>query len=141
VVELLGNQTVRGSSSRGGAKALLAMIKGIKAGNNAAITPDGPRGPKYRLQQGAITISQKSSTPLVPLHFESTNQWIFSKSWDKHKMPKPFSTIVASVGAPFQVPEKMDKEQTEIAVKEFETQMMNNVKSVENVINQLRKSI
>ncbi len=140
VVELLGNQTVRGSSSRGGVRALLSMIKGIKTGQNGAITPDGPRGPKYKLQHGAITVSQKSSTPLVPLHVESTKQWVFSKSWDKHKMPKPFSTVVAGLGAPVQIPEILDKSQFEAAAKEFENHMMLNVEAVEKTVNLLRKS-
>ncbi len=141
VVELLGNQTIRGSSSRGGVRALLTMIRGIKSGQNGAITPDGPRGPKYHLQNGAISISQKASTPLVPLHIESTRQWVFSKSWDQHKIPKPFSVVVAGIGTPFHVQEKMNKDQFRMAAKEFEAQMMDNVKSVENAVNKLRKEI
>jgi hypothetical protein len=141
VIELLGNRTIYGSSSRGGAKVLLAMIKGIKAGQNGAITPDGPRGPKYSLQSGVISVSQKTNTPLVPIHMESTRQWIFSKSWDKHKFPKPFSTIVISIGPPFLVPEKLGKEEFEAIQIEFESLMTTNVKLTEDVVNQLRKTL
>jgi len=137
VIELFGNQTIRGSSSRGGTKVLLSMISGIKSGKVGAITPDGPRGPKYHLHSGALSISQKTKVPLVPFHVESTRQWIFSKSWDQHKFPKPFSTIVISIGKPFQVPEKLDKEQFAIITAEFKNRMMQNVKLAQDTVNNL----
>ncbi|MBU3916770.1 lysophospholipid acyltransferase family protein [bacterium] len=139
VLELMGNKTIRGSSSRGGAKVLFSMIKEIRSGRNGAITPDGPRGPRYKLQGGIISISQKSNAPLVPFHVESTNLWVFEKSWDKHKFPKPFSTIVVSIGKPFWVPSKIQKEKLEEIRKEFENAMMENVKQAEDAIIKLRK--
>ncbi len=138
LIELFGNKSVSGSSSRGGAKVLFAMIKGIKSGMRGAITPDGPRGPKHKLQSGVISISQKSKVPLVPFHFEATRQWIFEKSWDKHKLPKPFSTIVIGIGEPFQIPEKLTKEQFETFKKEFEIRMNENIETVMNELKTLR---
>ena len=138
-IELFGNETIRGSSSKGGAKVLFSMMKGIKAGKIGAITPDGPRGPKYQLQNGIISITQKTKVPLIPLHIEATRQWIFKKSWDQHKLPKPFSTIVIGVGKPFMVPEKLDKIQFDIVRVEFEKEMLVNVLKVESEINEIRK--
>ncbi len=138
VIELFGNQTVRGSSSRGGAKALLAMIKSIRSGANGAITPDGPRGPRCILQNGAISISQKSNVPLVPFHVESTRQWIFYKSWDKHKFPKPFSTVVISIGDPFYVNSKLDTKQFEETRSTFEQKMLSNAEFAEKTVLQYK---
>ena len=138
VIQLFGNKTISGSTTRGGARALLAMIKGIKSGSIGAITPDGPRGPRYELQKGAVYIAQKSNSPLVPMHVESTRQWIFKKSWDKHKFPKPFSTIVISIGNPYYVDPKTDNKDLESERVNFEKEMMSNVRIAEESVNRLR---
>lgn len=135
IIELFGNKTIRGSSSKGGAKVLISMIKGLREGQNGAITPDGPRGPRFKLQQGAISIGQMSGAALVPIHFEATNQWVFSKSWDKHKFPKPFSTIFITIGEPFKVPNKLSKDQIAEYAEVFEQKMMENVTKTEQLLN------
>ena len=127
VLELMGNRTVAGSSSRGAMKAVLTMIKLIKSGQKGAITPDGPRGPRYKLQDGIIYIAQKTGAAMVPLHIEASRQWIFEKSWDKHKLPKPFASVVISLGKPYQVPQKLSKEELKKVQKEFEAKMLENV--------------
>jgi lysophospholipid acyltransferase (LPLAT)-like uncharacterized protein len=127
VLELMGNRTVAGSSSRDGTKALLTMIKHIKSGQKGAITPDGPRGPRYKLQEGIIYIAQKTGAAMVPIHIEASRQWIFEKSWDKHKLPKPFSSVVISFGKPYHVPQKLSKEELKNVKKEFEIKMLENV--------------
>ncbi len=132
VLELMGNQIIAGSSSRDGTKALLTMIKLIKAGRNGAITPDGPRGPKYKLQDGIIYIAQKTGTPLIPIHIEATRQWIFEKSWDKHKLPKPFATVIINIGNPYHVSGNLDKEGLVKAKIDFETKMLDNVQQTIN---------
>lgn len=131
ILDLMGYQTLSGSSSRGGAKALFSMIKEIKSGKCGAITPDGPRGPKYKLQKGIVSIAQKTGVPLVPFHVEATRQRIFNKSWDKHKFPKPFSTIIIHIGKPYQVPEKLSKVEFNNTCLEFEKMMNENVKLTE----------
>ncbi len=127
VLELMGNRTVAGSSSRDGTKALLTMIKHIKTGQKGAITPDGPRGPRYKLQEGIIYIAQKTGAAMVPIHIEASRQWIFEKSWDKHKLPKPFASVVISVGKPYWVPQKLSKEELEKVKVEFEKKMLENI--------------
>jgi len=133
VLELMGNQTIAGSSSRNGIKAMLTMIKQIRSGQNGAITPDGPRGPRYKLQDGIIYIAQKTGVPLVPIHIEATRQWIFEKSWDKHKLPKPFSTVVIRIGSPYQVSENLKKAELEQVKIEFESTMNENVEKTINI--------
>ncbi len=127
VLELMGNQTIAGSSSRNGIKAMLTMIKQIRSGQNGAITPDGPRGPRYKLQDGIIYIAQKTGVPLIPIHVEATRQWVFEKSWDKHKLPKPFSTVVIRIGSPYRVSENLTKAELEQVKIEFESTMNENV--------------
>jgi len=133
VLDLMGYQTLSGSTSRGGAKVMFSMIKEIRSGKCGAITPDGPRGPIYELQKGIISIAQKTGVPLVPFHVEATKQKIFDKSWDKHKFPKPFSTIIIRVGKPYQVPEKLSKNQFNNVCHEFERMMNENVQLTDKV--------
>ncbi len=140
VLELMGNKTIRGSTSKGGAKALLSMRKEIKKGQNGAITPDGPRGPRYEMQSGAIWIAGKTGVPLVPFHIEATRQWIFEKSWDKLKLPKPFSTIVISVGKPYSIRPKLTREELDNARREFETVMLENVENTHTLVHETRKT-
>ncbi|MDH5561317.1 MAG: lysophospholipid acyltransferase family protein [Deltaproteobacteria bacterium] len=140
IMNLMGNSTVRGSSTRGGAKALLSLIKILRNGQLGIITPDGPRGPIFKLQSGSISLAQKSGVPLVPLHLEASRQWIFTKSWDKHKLPKPFSTIVIKVGEPYWVPSKLNEQEFEEVRIEFEKKMVENQNECQLLIDQIRNN-
>ena len=94
-----GVQPVRGSSSRRGAQALIELNSWAQRGYDLAITPDGPRGPRYVLAEGAITLAQITGLPLVPSshHFN----WKFSlNSWDKFKIPLPFARCDIFLGRP-----------------------------------------
>jgi len=137
VLELMGNQTIAGSSSRDGMKGLLTMIKQIRAGQNGAITPDGPRGPRYQLQEGIIYIGQKTGAPLIPIHIEADRQWIFVKSWEQHKLPKPFATVYIKIGSPYHIPAELTKEQFEAIRTDFEAIMMENVRQTINLKEQI----
>ena len=138
-IEALGNSTIRGSSSKGGAKALLQMIRWIKSGKIAAITPDGPRGPALKFQQGAIALASKSGAPLVPLHMESSQQWVFEKSWDLHRIPKPFSLKVISLGEPIYIPASLNDEKLEEWRLAVEKQMIENQGKALQKIQELAK--
>lgn len=91
-VEYLGIDSIRGSSSKGGAKALIAAIKEIKNGNDIAITPDGPRGPRHSVADGIVAISKKTNAKILIFNCKPKNYWQFN-SWDKFIVPKPFGTI------------------------------------------------
>lgn len=138
-IHALGNRTVRGSSTRGGMKAFMGLLKDIKKGQSAAVTPDGPTGPLYKLQNGIISMAQKTGVPLIPFHVEATDQWVFEKSWDKHRLIKPFSTVVMGYGKPFYVPSKMTENELENIRQEFEEQMMENVEKVQAEVQSLQK--
>jgi hypothetical protein len=102
-IELLGNIPVRGSSSKGGAKAAKAMTRWLRDGHSAAVTPDGPRGPRRVMQPGALWIGALSGAPLVPYHVAATREWVLSGTWDRHRFPKPFSKVYVGVGEPYVV--------------------------------------
>lgn len=101
-IALLGNIPVRGSSSKGGSKAVRSMVKWMRRGHGAAITPDGPRGPRRQLQSGVLWIAAMAEAPLVPYHVVATREWT-ARSWDRHRIPKPFSTVFVAVGESFMV--------------------------------------
>lgn len=120
VIRSYGNMAVRGSTSKGSIRVLLNTLKWLRRGYCAAITPDGPRGPKYKVQGGTISLAKNSGCPLVPLCIEADRQWVFAKSWDGHKLPKPFSKIAVRYGRPFYVPKNMDREEFEKIRRAFE---------------------
>jgi lysophospholipid acyltransferase (LPLAT)-like uncharacterized protein len=90
ILERFGVQPVRGSSSRRGAQALLELTSWADRGYNLAITPDGPRGPRYQVQPGAISLAQVTGLPIVPVSY-SLGAKIRLKSWDQFQIPLPFS--------------------------------------------------
>jgi lysophospholipid acyltransferase (LPLAT)-like uncharacterized protein len=101
-----GVQPVRGSSSRRGARALMELTTWAQRGYDLAITPDGPRGPKYVLAEGAITLAQITGLPLVAASYHMS--WKFSlNSWDKFQIPLPFSRCDVAIGKVFQVPREL----------------------------------
>lgn len=98
--EKLGYSPVRGSSTRGGQIAMLALIKNIRTGLNAAITVDGPKGPAKKVKYGVIEVAKKANVPVLPLSAFYHNCYTFKKSWDQFKFPKPFSKITIVIGEP-----------------------------------------
>jgi lysophospholipid acyltransferase (LPLAT)-like uncharacterized protein len=101
--ESFGNKTVRGSSTRGGMKALIEMIRWVKKGYPGAITIDGPKGPRKEIKEGIFKLSQLTQTPIIPLSLEPESFWSLKKSWDQFRIPKPFTKIKILVGTPIQV--------------------------------------
>ncbi|MBV9391062.1 MAG: lysophospholipid acyltransferase family protein [Verrucomicrobia bacterium] len=88
----LGIGSIRGSTSRRGAAALRDAARKLENGFDICITPDGPRGPRYRLQPGALLLATLCKVPLIPVSIEYTFFWRF-KSWDGFLLPKPFSEV------------------------------------------------
>lgn len=98
IVEKLGLVTVRGSSSKGAARGLLAAIKKVREGYHFAIAVDGPRGPIYEVKEGLPAISRKTEAPILPARAYPSRAKIFDRSWNKAKLPLPFSTIEIRFG-------------------------------------------
>lgn len=87
-----GAASVRGSSSRRSRIAMLQLADWVGAGHDVVFTPDGPRGPRYRLQPGLIKLAQRTGAKVLPIRVEYESAWIF-KSWDRFRLPKPFSRV------------------------------------------------
>ena len=96
-ISRFGIRPVRGSNSRRGVAALLEMVGLIKEGYDIAITPDGPRGPRYSLNPGVVKLAQKTNSPLLPMHI-TYSRFIQLKSWDAFRIPLPFSRVEIILG-------------------------------------------
>lgn len=86
-------RTVRGSTSRGGRRAMISLLRLLKEGWDAAVTPDGPRGPRYRVQDGILALASVSGLPIVPVSCASSLRRVFRGSWDHFRLPLPGSRI------------------------------------------------
>ena len=103
ILELYGVEPVRGSSSRRGPQALRELISWGERGYDLAITPDGPRGPRYHVQEGVISTAQITGLIIVPVVYHLN--WKFQlKSWDRFQVPLPFAVCDITVGRAMRVP-------------------------------------
>jgi lysophospholipid acyltransferase (LPLAT)-like uncharacterized protein len=93
---------VRGSTSRRGKEALRELTRLVHEGYDAGITPDGPRGPKYVVQEGVISLAQLTQAPIIPVSYMLSRKFTFH-SWDNFMVPLPFSSALLRIGAPLTV--------------------------------------
>lgn len=98
----LGYRAVRGSSTRGAARALLGAVRELRAGHAVAFTPDGPRGPRRIMKPGVVAAAQRGGGVIVPLHAEADRTWRLD-SWDRFMIPKPGARVRIVYGRPFEV--------------------------------------
>jgi lysophospholipid acyltransferase (LPLAT)-like uncharacterized protein len=97
-----GYEVVRGSSSRLGASAILQLTDVLASKRDVVITPDGPRGPVYKLGPGIIFLAQKSGALVLPMNLEYSRCWRLG-SWDRFIIPQPFTKVRVIIGHPYQV--------------------------------------
>jgi lysophospholipid acyltransferase (LPLAT)-like uncharacterized protein len=130
LANLYGINTIRGSSSAGSSKAIRAALKILMTKRPLGITPDGPRGPKYKMQSGALWFAATHQIPIVPMHIEANRQWVIN-SWDNHRFPKPFSTIHIGIGTPTTVTRAEVESDLHSSTQRVEQAMMDNVAIVQ----------
>ncbi|HUT34810.1 MAG TPA: lysophospholipid acyltransferase family protein [Planctomycetota bacterium] len=111
-VRRIGYTPVRGSTTRGGVRGLIELIFMMRRGHGVGFTPDGPRGPRCIAQVGIAILGQRSGCPVVPMGFASQWFWQF-RSWDRMRIPKPFSEAVICYGDAILVPTKLTPEELE----------------------------
>lgn len=116
LVENFGIGAVRGSSSKGGAKALINALRELKLGNEIAITPDGPRGPRYSISDGTIMLAQKSGRKIRCFNAIPSKYWQMN-SWDKFVLPKPFGKIDFYISEAFSV-ENLELNEAKALIKD-----------------------
>lgn len=99
IAEGLGYRTIRGSTSRGGVRALLETAQYVNDGITVGFTPDGPRGPRHVFAPGALIVAQRTGRPIIALGATASRAWRL-RSWDRHLVPKPFATVTIRYSAP-----------------------------------------
>lgn len=119
ILEQFRVKPVRGSSSRRGPQALLELTSWAERGYDLAITPDGPRGPRYVVQEGVMSLAQLTGLPIVPFSFYARRK-VKLKSWDGFQIPLPFSRCELSLGKPIRVPRDATEAQREEMRKNLE---------------------
>lgn len=125
---------IRGSSTRTGAKAMRDMYNTIVNDKISPVTTsDGPTGPLHEFKQGAVMLSQLTQVPMLPIAYAASSFWQL-KSWDKFIIPKPFSTIVITVGKPHYIDKKISAGELEAERLRMEKDMMNCITTAENLL-------
>jgi lysophospholipid acyltransferase (LPLAT)-like uncharacterized protein len=109
VVQAFGFRTVRGSTSRGAERALLGIVALLRRGEEVAMTPDGPRGPRHRFAPGALIAAQRSGAPIVGVVAHVDRTWQLG-SWDRFEIPKPFARVTIAYSEPLVVDDATPRE-------------------------------
>jgi len=118
IIEKFGYRALRGSSSRGVVGGLRNMIRHVNEGKIAAFTCDGPRGPANVAKPGPVLLARQTGVPLRALHVAVSNYWELN-SWDRMRIPKPFSRAVARFSSPIHVPSSA----TDSEIRELHSQL------------------
>ena len=123
IIERFGYGTARGSTSRGAKRAMLRLVREMRAGHAAGFTVDGPRGPARVVQPGAVWLAGATGNPILPFHLEASSHWTM-KSWDRTQIPKPFATVSLVIGEPIEVPGGLDEEGLERARADMQEKLL-----------------
>lgn len=121
ILRAFGFSAARGSTSRGGSRALLELVQLARAGHDLAITPDGPRGPRRQMAPGVLLISQRTGAKIIPLVAHVSRAWTL-RSWDAFQIPKPFARVTVLYDTPVAVHAASAREAAE-QVPHFEAVM------------------
>ena len=113
-MSVFGLGAIRGSSSRRAVSALIGMKKSLRDGFDVCVTPDGPKGPRYKVQPGIVKIAQATDTVIVPIHIRYGAAWRL-QSWDRFVIPMPFSRVRVTFDEPHRVAKNLDAEEFENA--------------------------
>ena len=123
VLQHFGLPTIRGSSSRGGRRSLLELVRRVRAGASAGLAPDGPRGPRHQVQSGIITLARLTGVPIIPVAIGARRKITF-QSWDRLLLPLPGSRVVVAYDEPVVVPSDADAEVLEQKRHELEGKLL-----------------
>jgi hypothetical protein len=117
VLERFGFEAIRGSTSRGGAGALRALVDTLKQGTSVMVVPDGPRGPRECVKPGIAVLARLSGAPVVPVAAGAAPEWQLD-SWDRFRIPRPFARCVVRMGAAIAPPaDRQGEEATRAAIE------------------------
>jgi lysophospholipid acyltransferase (LPLAT)-like uncharacterized protein len=122
-IEWLGYGTIRGSTTRGGARALLTLVRALEEGKDVAMTPDGPKGPRLHVQQGCVVAAMKARAAIVPVAFECSRAKRL-RSWDRFMVPWPFAKVAVVAGDPVEPPSDLDEAGLELWRAKVQTALL-----------------
>ena len=128
-----GMPSVRGSATRGGASGFRQMVKVIEGGGSIAITPDGPRGPKWQVRMGAIALGKATSAPIFPVTYACSRRKEF-KSWDNFILPAPFSRGIFLAGEAINVPSDADDVMMDSLREELQRRLIEITQRAEEIV-------
>lgn len=128
-----GMIAVRGSTTRGGARALIRLLQAMRDGYHPMLTPDGPRGPIYKVQEGILFLAKKTGCPIIPVGSALSHK-IKVHSWDRMRVPLPFGKTAFYYGTPIYV--KSDEDMPRAAA-ELERQLNQTTDQAEYFINKV----
>ncbi|MBK7394253.1 MAG: lysophospholipid acyltransferase family protein [Chloracidobacterium sp.] len=114
VIKRFGYGAIKGSSTRGGAKAMVEMVRAMRSGIPMGFTVDGPKGPRHKVKPGIALLAKKTGNPIMPFVIEPKKSWIL-KSWDKLQIPHPFTSGLMIIGEPIYVNADDDEVTTKLA--------------------------
>jgi lysophospholipid acyltransferase (LPLAT)-like uncharacterized protein len=118
-IQKFGYGAIRGSSTRGGVRALVEMIRAMRVGLPMGFSVDGPRGPRYKVKPGPVLLAAKTGNPLVPFVLQPHSFWTL-KSWDRMQIPSPFTRCLVSVADPIYVSADASNDLVETKRQELE---------------------
>jgi len=128
IIHKIGYITARGSSTRGGRKAFVEMVRSLRDGGEGAMLPDGPTGPRHVFKPGTMLMAQRALIPMLHITFGSHPAWTF-RSWDRFTVPKPFSKTILFFGEPIWVDKGLKGVEFEALRKKVEAQMIKEVET------------
>lgn len=124
ILQRQGHLTVRGSTGKGGMRALGHMIRAMRTENRpGGVVPDGPQGPRHKVQPGVIYLARKTGYPIVPVTYSAKQRWVFN-SWDRFIVPRPATRCLLLFGRPVHVPPDEGEAQIARSSHELEKELM-----------------
>jgi lysophospholipid acyltransferase (LPLAT)-like uncharacterized protein len=132
ILQRQGQETIRGSTSRHGVRAMAKLIKALKEEiRPGGMVPDGPRGPRFKVQPGIITLAQKTGYPIVPISYSAKRLKVFA-SWDRFILPHPFNEGCVIYGTPISVAGKLDADGRELHRMRLEEELNRITRTVDH---------
>lgn len=129
-----GAHVVRGSGSYTGVRAIRGVYAAIvKEGISPGVTPDGPRGPRFKFKPGAIFTAQIAKKPVVPIAFAAKPAFVL-RTWDKFVLPVPFSRVTIAIGEPYFPPHRLSQEEMEAAQQVMEQRMLDTYRAARDTL-------
>ncbi len=123
IAQSQGHETIRGSTTRGGLRAIAGMIKTLKEKKKpGGVIPDGPLGPRFVVQPGVIILAKKTGYPIVPITYSAKRIKVFA-SWDRFILPYPFTKCRVVYGDPVYVPENADNDEEKRCLTNLEKEL------------------